>query len=201
MISKLTAVSALEDIHHLEGLWYDNRTDIQVEIDDHRKGVKVREITRYRKHKWDTYFSMGRGVYDNCNGSVLIVLDRGLIEWRPFRSRRSIFLNRVTRNRYNQDSQRWDDHGWSYHTDARNRYSPSDYCGDWYSARHREYLEIREFREGFRARRPGGDWVVYERDRDNRFSDRRGNIYYFDESGSLCWQSRDGKRLINFRKR
>lgn len=188
--------------NRIEGIWFDNRTDTQLEIDNHRKGIKVREITRFKKYRWDTYYSMGRGVFDNCDGSVIVVLDRGVIEWRQSRYRRPILLSR----RYGQGDYYRND----YSDNAQNRYyenrpqygrNRSDFNGDWYCADQRLYLEIREYNNGFRARRPNKEWVNYEIDRDGRYRDKNGNLYYFDEVDSLFWQSADNKRRFSFERR
>jgi hypothetical protein len=188
--------------NRIEGVWYNDRTDTQLEIDDHRKGIKVREITRHKKYRWDTYYAMGRGVFDNCDGSVIIVLDRGVIEWRQSRYRRSIVLSRANRyGNFNRDNYYDRDQSRSYNRQSNYGRSKSDYCGDWYCADQRLYLEIREYGDGFRARRPNKEWIYYELDRNGRYRDAKGNYYYFDDSGALSWGSADNNRRFSFSKR
>lgn len=203
----------------LHGLWYDVYSGIQLEIKHHRKGIKAREIRNYRnKKKWRTFYRMGRGVFDDCDGRVIIANGYGEITYRTGR-RRSY---RLTRERdYGYDAydyrrnERWydrdyDDYGSIYGDYDRDRRRGRDrdrwlnnrdrYCGDWHCSDHDLYLQIEAYRDGFRARRRGGGWTYYNPWRNGQYRDRRGNTYYFDD-GYLTWQSRDRKRRFRFKKR
>ena len=77
----------------LYGLWYDNYTDTKVEIKHSRKGIRVKEHGGWFR-KWRTYNYMGRGLYDDCDGRVIVVLGHNRIEWRKRRRGRPIILTR-----------------------------------------------------------------------------------------------------------
>lgn len=202
----MTHASTSSDARYLEGLWYDYSTDTYLEIKDHRKGIKAREIYRNRKKGWDTYNRMGRGVFDNCDGRAIIVLDRGQIQWKTGRRGRGIILERayqgrgraIDYDRYN-DQRRYGDT--RYNSLSRSySYSCDQYLGNWYNADRRLYLEIIRYGNGFRARRPGNEWIYYERDQYNNYRDNRGNRYYFDNN-ELCWESSDRNDRYRFSKR
>lgn len=197
------AFSNLSDneVYGLEGVWYDYVTDVHLEIKKHSKGIKVREVNVRRKKGWDTYYNMGRGVFDNCDGRALIVINRGLLKWKISRHQRPIILERSigrnngyfdhfdTRNRSNQSF---------YRNPSRNRIS--SFTGNWYCATHRLYLDIESYENGFRAKRPGKDWVYYEYDTNDYYRDNKGNSYYLRD-GYLSWQSADGRDLYRFTRR
>ena len=189
------------EIYGLEGMWYDYESNVQIEIKRHPKGIRVREVQVHRKRGWDTYYNMGRGVFDNCDGRALIVLDRGILKWKISRYHRPIILERSI-GRYN---------GYIDHFDTRNRANQSFYSypsrnrinsftGSWYCATHRLYLEIESYENGFRAKRPGKEWVYYEYYTNDYYRDNKGNSYYLRD-GYLSWQSADGRDSYRFTRR
>ena len=188
----------------LHGLWYDNYTNTEIEIKHSRKGIRVKERGGWFR-KWRTYNYMGRGLYDDCDGRVIVVLGRNRIEWRHGRRGRRVVLTRYDdygyndyrpNNNYNND--------WSYDQRDRRgrgrsgRFGPRDYTGNWFCQDRGLNLTIQLSGNGFRAR-SGRDWVYYEPYRDH-YRDRRGNRYYLNDRG-LTWQSRDGRKELRFGRR
>jgi len=190
----------------LYGVWYDNYSDTKLEIKHTRRGIKVKHHGGLFS-RWRTYNYMGRGLYDDCNGKVIISRGYDQIEWRKGR-RRSIVLSRY--NDYNR--------GDSYHSfdsydnreypTSRSRsygrsypttYRRDNYCGAWYNSDRGYSLSIEAYGgRGFRARL-NNVWTYYEPYNDH-YRDRRGNRYYIND-GYLSWRSYDGRRKIRFRKR
>lgn len=192
--------SSAKSSNNIHGLWVDHYSDTKLQIKHHRKGIKVRRIIYGKKKKWRTYYRMGRGVYDDCKGKAIIAMGRNRIEWRKGRRNYAVLS-------------RYDDYG--YRNDYGNRYDYdyydrrgyrgynggiSRFFGDWYCADYGLELNIQSYRDGFRARRPGGDWTYYNRYNDREYRDRRGNSYYFD-GDRLIWESRDRRRKFKFSKR
>lgn len=182
---------------HLEGYWEDVDGHIQIEIQDHRKGIKVRELDHRYKSKWRTYNDMGRGVYDDCDGNVLILSSRGELKWKRSFDRRPVYL---VRQGYSYRNSR--DYDRAPISNSRyDRYSNSSrYAGNWYCDQFGLDLEISLYGNGFRARNADRDWVYYDRYEDNDYRDKHGNRYCFEE-GNLVWCSSDGKRRFRFNKR
>jgi len=193
----------------LYGFWYDDYTNTTLEIKHTRKGIKVKEHGGWFP-KWRRYNAMGRGVFDDCDGRVIIKRGYNQIEYRKGR-RRSTVLYREGRDRgrgyrdrdyrdreYGYGDDRYDD-GYRYpsvRSYGRTR-SADRYCGSWSNRDRRISLSIEAFGRGFRARY-GNDWTYYTPYRDH-YRDRRGNRYYFDDD-YLCWDSYDGKRRLRFRR-
>ncbi len=191
--------------HNLYGLWYDAYSDTHLEIKDHRRGLKARRIVHGRKKKWRTYYGMGRGVFDDCDGRTLIVLGPNRIEWRQGRrntiifrrSRGSLFDSR----RYRGNDRYYDESRSDYGYRDWNRRFRDDYCGEWYCEDYGLRLHIESYRDGFRARRHGRDgWTYYSPYGRNGFRDNRGNRYYFD-GDDLIWSSGRDRRHLRFRKK
>ncbi len=190
-----------ESSRHIEGVWYDYDTGVRVEIKDHRKGIKVKVKNGHFRRGWNTYFSMGRGVYDDCVGSALVVIDRHTLKWVRGRHRRPVYLERGREHRswrqggytdrYYRDRVPYDRHRF----DRRQRLS-----GGWFCSERGLSLDIELNDRGFRAREPRGTWIYYDRIGDDLYRDNRGNAYrvYGDQ---IEWQSNDGRRKFRFSKR
>lgn len=179
----------------LSGIWTDRYSGIQLEIRHVRKGIKVRVRSYRGKRHWRTYYSMGRGIYDDCRGNYIYAAGRNQIEWRSQFKRRSLILRRHRGSHYTP----YDSRG-EYWTGGPS-YERDDYLGDWYCSDYGLNLEIRTYQSGFRARRRGGDWIYYDReDNGNRFRDDRNNAYTF-EGDNLIWRSRDGRRSYRFKRK
>ncbi len=183
----------------LYGLWYDNYSNTKLEIKYTRKGIKVKHHGGLFS-RWRTYNYMGRGLYDDCDGKVIISRGYDQIEWRKGR-RRSILLSR-----YN-DYGRYDNYDRDYSTSRSRSYNPSynssyrrnQYYGDWYNNDRGLNLRVEAFGgRGFRVRFDNR-WTYYEPYRDH-YRDRRGNRYYLNDR-YLSWRSHDGKRRLRFRRR
>ncbi len=169
----------------LEGIWYDLRENVFVEIRLGRRILQVREIrSNGRAKAWREYNDMGRGFFDDCRGSVIIYIDPQTIKWK--RKNRSISVLHKERRARNSSLSR-----------ITRGFSLNDYLGDWYCASDRLSLRIEVFGRGFRARQPLGPWIYYFRFGENDFRDDRGNRYYFDEFG-LNWRSHDNRRTYSF---
>lgn len=191
----------------LLGFWYEPGKNTQLEIRYHYDGIKVREIERNRRKGWDVYRYMGRGLYDNYDGRIIKVTDYNEIRWKKGRKRSRYLVKdrNYNRSRYGRSYRsypRYDECApGSY---RRDRYSSSydqTYTGSWYCDDENLYLEIERYGDGIRARRPRRAWVYYDGDRRSGYRDRKGNRYFFDDNGYLCWQSRDTRRIHRFRRR
>lgn len=181
----------------LYGLWYDDYSDTKLEIKHTRKGIKVKHHGGWFS-KWRTYNYMGRGLYDDCDGKVIIVRGYDRIEWRKGR-RRSVTLTRYNDyggyDRYRDDR----DYYSSKRSGNSNRtYGRDQYCGDWYCDDRGFNLSIESYGNGFRARFDN-KWSYYE-PYDDHFRDRRGNRYTIDNN-NLTWRSYNGKKRLKFRKK
>ena len=201
-------LSTTDYSHRLSGLWANRYGDITLEIKSWRKGIKVRQRSAYDKGKWRKYYRMGYGVFDDCKGRVVIVERRGLITWRNNRRGRSIRLHRYDDfNRgYGDDRFRRSRDRYDYESSSRSNrsrrsdYYTNDYIGNWYCSERDLDLEIIVYGTGFRARRPRGDWIYYDRVSNNRYHDRNGNSYYMD-NGELYWESSNRRNRLKFSKR
>ena len=216
MISTGTIYSSpFTDYDRLEGYWYDDYTDTQLEIKSTRKGIKVRQKYGRRSKSWRRYNHMGGGLYDDCKGSVIIAISRNTIKWKTGYGR-PIVLNRYDsygRRGYGDSCDYNYNSGYGYNSgrsgynynygrnrSSRRAYAPKDYCGDWYSDSRGLNLSIEIFGNGLRARRKGQSWTSYDSYGYNDYRDRRGNRYFFD-GGELCWQSYDRRRTYRFKGR
>jgi len=195
--------------YFIEGTWYDDYTNTQLEIRNHRRGIKVRRNGR----KWKTFNDMGRGVFDDCKGSAIVMLRSGEIKYRRKR-KRPIYMSRYNsygrgdynRGGYGRDRYDRDDYygqGRSRRDRDRSRGNNGyrdKYCGQWYCNDRGINLTIETYgSEGIRARIGNDDWSYYDDYRNNRFFNNRGNGYYFDND-VLIWSSRNGRRKLRFRK-
>ena len=181
----------------LHGFWYDDYSGKKIEIKHTRKGIEVKSHGGWF-NRWRRYNYMGRGLYDDCNGRVLLLLGPNRIEWRD-RGNPPIVLYRY--RDYGYGDPYYDDYSYGHRgrNDRRNnrRYGRDAYQGSWYCSDRRLSLNIEIYGNGIRAR-SGNGWVYYEPYNDH-FRDRRGNRYYLDNR-DLTWQSYDGKRRLKFRK-
>lgn len=186
----------------LYGLWYDNYSDTRLEIKHTRRGIKVKHHGGLFP-RWHTYNFMGRGLYDDCDGKVIIVRGYDQIEWRKGR-RRSIVLSRYADRGYrDRPYDRYNDgystnRNRSYDRSYDRRPSRDRYYGSWYNSDRGFNLSIEAFGAGFRARF-GKDWTYYEPYQDH-YRDRRGNRYYIEDR-YLSWRSFDGRKRLRFRRR
>ena len=198
-------ISAESSSSELSGTWISRNSNIQLEIKPWKKGLKARERSAYNKGKWRKYYRMGYGLYDDCKGRVIIADRFGQITWRNSRRGRSIKLRRYDRYDRSYDDGRYrsgrDRYGLSNRT-SRSRRSGynNDYEGNWYCNDRDLDVEIRIYGSGFRARRPRGEWIYYEAQSNNRYRDRKGNHYFF-ENGDLYWESSRGRNRLKFSKR
>lgn len=191
-------LSTPSSITHVYGLWYDDYSNTTLEIKRSGKHVKVRSIDYGRKRKWRKYYNMGRGVYDDCAGKAIIVQGRNRIKWRTSR-RRAVILSRYDDYGYSTNRNRSYDNDDYYRSGTRSL-ERDRYCGEWYCDDRGLELRIESYRDGFRAQRPGDEWVYYNPYSDREYRDRKGNRYYF-EGGDLVWSSRDNRRRFKFKKR
>ncbi len=196
--------------HELYGVWYDDYSNTKLEIKHSRKGIKVKSHAGWF-HKWRTYNYMGRGLYDDCDGRVIVVLGQNRIEWRKGYRRSPILLKRYhDYDRYNYrdgyDYQGdYGNRGYDYRNDRSNNrnyqqsgYGRDAYSGDWYCSDHKLNLRIELSGSGLRAR-SGNKWTYYE-PYDDHYRDKRGNRYYLDNR-DLSWHSFDGKKRLKFGRR
>ena len=188
----------------LFGLWYDAYTDTRIEIKHVRKGIRVKEHGGLFR-RWRTYNYMGRGLYDDCDGRVIVVLGPNRIEWSKGRRDRRIVLSRYDDfGYYDYDRGRGYYDDWSYDRGDRRRntrsgrYGRNAYAGDWFCQDHGISLTIQLSGNGFRAG-ARGNWVYYEPFGDH-YRDRRGNRYYLNDR-ELTWRSFDGRRSMRFGRR
>ena len=73
--------------------------------------------------------------------------------------------------------------------------------GLWQVNRSNEMIEIRSTNNGIKAKYvDSGSWDFYETLRNDRYEDRKGNRYILQSSDQLLWESRDGRRVMNFQK-
>lgn len=210
LVGAMWASPPLESRYYDEliGYWYEPSNDTELEIKYHRKGIKVREVTRGRRRGWDVYHDKGRGLFDNCDGRTINVTRYGDIRWKKSRWRRSVYLVKedYRDRRYRGDRRYSRNRGLQCGPTGYDRYDDydrykRDYSGSWYCADERLYLDVELYGAGIRARRPNREWVYYNGDRSRGYSDRSGNRYFFDDDGYLCWQSRDRRRTHRFSRR
>lgn len=199
--SNLSESSILNN-SRVEGYWTDDFGDVFLEIQRHRKGVKVRRNGR----KWRVYNDMGRGVYDDCRGNVLILFGRRELEYRR-KGRRPVYLFRESRGgrSFGRDRDGWrrdDRRGWNDNRGRRDRdgFNNRNLRGDWYCAQTGITISINFFNDRLGARIGRGDWTYYNPSGRNGYRDRRGNRYIID-NGDLIWVSRSGRKRHRFRKR
>ena len=180
------------------GLWYDYYTDTKIEIKPSRNGVKVKHHGGFLR-KWRTYNYMGRGVYDDCNGRVIVVLNYDRIRWKTGNYRRSVELTRFNEYGYrDRRSRNFRNDRFDYDYGRRGYGNALDaYCGEWSCNATGVNLRISAYGNGFRAY-ANNRWSYYEPYQDY-YRDRRGNRYYFD-NGELCWQDYRGRDRRRFRK-
>lgn len=182
----------------LRGYWLDDYRDTRLEIQQTRTGIRVIERGGLFP-KWRRYDYVGRGVFDDYNGRIIIKRGYNQIEYRRGR-RGSIALYR--------DGYRPRSYGNGYSGYSRDYRNPSvrsygrsrgidRYFGRWYDRGRGINLRIEAYGQGFRARY-GNTWTYYTPYRDY-YRDQRGNRYYFDDD-YLCWDSYDGRRRLRFRR-
>lgn len=183
----------------LYGLWYDNYSNTKLEIQYNRRGIRVKQLGGLFS-RWRNYSYVGRGLYDDYNGRVIVARGYDRIEWRSGRNRR------VVLSRYDSYG-RHDNYDRGYTTSRNRSYSPSyntsygreQYCGSWYNNDRGYNLRVEAYGgRGFRVRFDNR-WTYYEPYQDH-YRDRRGNRYYLNNR-SLSWRSHDGKRRLQFRRR
>ncbi len=148
----------------LYGLWYDDYSDTKLEIKHTRKGIKVKHHGGLFS-RWRTYNYMGRGLYDDCDGKVIILRGYDQIEWRKGR-RRSIVLSRYGDyggyNRYRDRDYYPTSRSRSYDRNYRRPITRNSYYGNWYNNDRGFNLSIESYgRRGFRAWFDNR-WTYYE---------------------------------------
>lgn len=185
---------------NLNGVWVDSYSDVVVEIKSHRKGLKIRQIKRFKKTKWKTYYKLGYSTFDDCDGRSIVIIGRNRIRWNKGRFKEFVLKReRLNTHYYNQ---RNSNRGRDRRSDYNNRSFGyhQDYEGQWYCPEQRLYLDIEYFNGGFRARRPNKEWNYYEPDRRGNYHDRNGNTYFY-ENDRLCWTSNDRDKTLRFSRR
>ena len=204
MPTVLSSSPVFSSYYGLEGIWYDDYSDTQLEIRSHRRGIKVRRNGK----RWRTFNEMGHGLFDDCKGSIIVYRGRGEIQYRRKR-RNSIYLSRY--NKYNRRSnytrsceidpyRRNQNSDYGYGNRGNNYGYRDQYCGSWYCEDQGFNITIEAYgRGGIRARHGIDDWVYYNTYRNSRYSNSRGSGYYFDDD-VLIWSSRNGRRKLRFRK-
>jgi len=175
---------------YLNGNYYDSYSGTTINISAKRRGISARINNR----RWRTFNHRGNGVYDDCNGRVIVNLGNGNIRYVRGNSRNALVLSR-TRRAYAQGRSGFNSYGSNYST----RYNVSPYCGSWTSYNSAGRLFIESYGTGFRARNNRGSWSYYSGHRDGSFRDRRGNRFFFDNR-NLIWSSASGKRRTRFRR-
>lgn len=191
----MTALSVKAEIY---GVWHDYYTDTKIEIKPAYKGIKVKQHGGFLR-RWRTYNHMGRGVYDDCDGRVIVVLDYDRIKWKRRDHRRPIELSRYGGYGYRDSGRRnYNGYNTGYGRGANTNYGLNDFCGEWECHDTGVRLSISPHGNGFRAY-ANNRWSYYEPYKDY-YRDRRGNRYYFDD-GELCWSSYRDNGRRRFRKR
>lgn len=183
----------------LYGLWYDNYSNTKLEINYTRRGIKVKQHGRLFG-RWRTYSYVGRGLYDDYDGRVIVSRGYNQIEWRTGRNRRLVLSRYNSYDRYdNYDRGYTTSRSRSYNPSYNSLYSRDQYCGTWYNNDRGYNLRVEAYGgRGFRVRFDN-QWSYYEPYKDH-YRDRRGNRYYLKDK-YLTWRSNDGKRSLRFRRR
>ena len=204
----LCAESVSDDLY---GYWYDDYTNTTLEIKNSERGLRVKQhgglLPRWRDYKY-----LGRGVFDDYDGRVIVSRGYDQIEYRNG-NRPSIQLYRNTgsntsygSDNYGYQSDSYDGNSYDYNAyntgyddyTAGPPYGVDAYCGRWSSYSRGYNIRIQPYRRGFRVRY-GNTWSYYTPYR-NYFRDRRGNRYYF-QGRSLRWRSYDGRSSRRYRRR
>ncbi|MEL6390415.1 MAG: hypothetical protein AAFQ02_09645, partial [Bacteroidota bacterium] len=190
--------------YYIEGLWVDDYGDFTLEIRERRRSIRVRIDGR----RWRSYNKMGRGVFDDCAGSVIVLLDNGSLRFKPrnrrtrllFREGRSFGRDRFSPGRNGFDSPFGYNDGRS---GLRSNRSGARFCdpfaGNWFCDDRGLSLTVEVYGTDIRARRRGGRWTYYTNYNDRYFVDRRGNRCFFD-GNDLVWSSRDRRQRYRFRR-
>ena len=164
----LCADSVSKDLY---GYWFDEYSNTTLEITNSQKGLRVKQHGGLFP-KWREYKYLGRGVFDDYDGRVIISRGYNQIEYRNGK-RGSVQLYRDSHSSYGSDSyggDYYDDDSYSSNTydqgtsdsyGSYNTYASGDqycapvsaYCGSWNSYDRGGYgIRIERYRSGFRAR-------------------------------------------------
>jgi hypothetical protein len=200
----LTGINAERPGTYLEGLWLDDYSNTKIEIKSTRRGIKVKEYRGFFR-KWRTYVYRRDGVFDDCNGRLIIKRGYDEIEWRQGYGKKS-YLNRYDQYGYGRSSNRdYDYNNYNGRSQGRtygrsqSKYSTRDrYCGDWYCDDQGYSLSVEPYGSGFRASF-NNQWSYYEPYK-GYYKDYRGNRYYIEDD-YLIYRGVKNNRRLKFRKR
>ena len=184
IMTSFGSAAPIDHRDYLEGLWSDRYSGLLLEIKTTRRGIKVRSRDGWRD-RWRTFIHRGNGLYDDCDGQLILVHDYDRIEWRRGRRQRVLLARHQSFDRYRL--------GGFSRLDALDRF-----CGNWHCDERGISFSIERYGDGFRASFEGR--TTYYDPFQGYYRDRRGNRCFLD-GDQLIWLSEDGRRRLRFRRR